>query len=83
MTEELFYQLIENQIDKPSNIQYFSELRELISVNSPVKTITQIDQHQIVELVNGLEIPFQNIVSLNNQFAAQYQDYQSIIACRC
>ena len=83
MTEELFYQLIENQIDKPSNIQYFSELRELISVNSPVKTIKQIDQHQIVELVNGLEIPFQNIVSLNNQFAAQYQDYQSIIACRC
>ena len=83
MQDKLFYQLIENQIDKPSNVQYFSDLRELISVNSPIKTIKQIDQHQIVELVNGLEIPLQNIISLNNQFATQYQDYQAIIACRC
>jgi uncharacterized protein (UPF0248 family) len=78
-----FKQIAEAYIQKSAEIQYFSPLRELLKTSSPIKIIKQINQEIIIELVNGQEIPLHNIININEHFAPQFKDYQSIIACRC
>jgi Rho-binding antiterminator len=63
-------------------IQYFTEIRELITVNALIKDWVNENNEEFMLLASGEKIRFDRIVSIAGKFSpdfAQYEDY----SCDC
>jgi phage-related protein len=76
-----FVRLVNEHLHSTKSIdfQYFNDIHELIKTSSIIKSIA----NQQIALANGLEIPLQQIVSINQHYSPKYADYENVISCRC
>jgi hypothetical protein len=67
---------------KYAKIQYFTDLREFITVNSLIKSRFQESAEELIELTSGEYVKLTNLVSINGIYAPKYAYIQDF-TCDC
>lgn len=65
-----------------SKIQYFTELKELITVNALIKTFVTENREEFMLLCSGEKIRLDRVVSVNDHLAPTYSGFEDF-TCDC
>lgn len=81
---ENFHEYVRGKVNSRiySKVQYFTDIREFITVTAVAKALTEKDGAEFLILATGEEIRFDRLVRVDDMVAPQYKDMMDF-TCDC